>query len=274
MKVGAYLTQKMNFTNVSRLAGGIIAYDRTINTEERTDESLFKGTNYVFDGRVGRAITDDALGTCITCGVKTNLVTNCRNTNCHKRMVQCATCQEKYLGTCSDACKQRVINSSQKKKEDVDEHKSIFTSSVVVPTKALDNVEDYSEFYSSFDVPFLDEIQKNTQHYFPTGAHMVSGSTQGQFLKMLSSMTKHGRILEVGTFTGYATACFWEGILNRENNASVLTLERDKRAVEIAKQHLSIMEEYGITCRSASIAKGLRESDSQFHDGKIFLYQC
>ena len=74
----------MGFTNVSRLAGGIIAYDRTLNEKKEGEESMFKGTNFVFDGRLGRQITDDKLGKCITCGALTELVSNCRNENCHK----------------------------------------------------------------------------------------------------------------------------------------------------------------------------------------------
>ena len=75
----------MGFSNVSRLAGGIVAYDRAISSGpvladgDKAQESLFRGTNYVFDGRVGRAITDDAMGECVTCGEATGLATNCGN---------------------------------------------------------------------------------------------------------------------------------------------------------------------------------------------------
>ena len=34
VKVGAYLTQELGFTNVSRLAGGIVAYDRTLSSDK------------------------------------------------------------------------------------------------------------------------------------------------------------------------------------------------------------------------------------------------
>ncbi len=85
VKVNAYLTQKLDFTNVARLAGGVVAYDRTLNEQAPADEPMFKGVNYVFDGRMGRRITDDQLGTCYTCGRKTHLVTNCRNPDCHRR---------------------------------------------------------------------------------------------------------------------------------------------------------------------------------------------
>lgn len=86
VKVAAYLTQNLRFTNVSRLAGGVVAYDRTLREAAPADEEpMFKGVNYVFDDRMGRRITEDQLGTCETCGRKTHLVSNCKNSNCHKR---------------------------------------------------------------------------------------------------------------------------------------------------------------------------------------------
>lgn len=42
VKVNAFLTQKMGMTNVSRLAGGIISYDRTLNEQAPAEESMFK----------------------------------------------------------------------------------------------------------------------------------------------------------------------------------------------------------------------------------------
>lgn len=123
VKVGAYLTQELGFKNVSRLAGGIIAYDRNLQQQQQekhqintdatnSEDSMFKGTNFVFDGRLGRPITNDALGTCITCNANTSLVSNCRNPNCHKRIVQCEACRTSFLGTCSDACRQRLVSGA------------------------------------------------------------------------------------------------------------------------------------------------------------------
>ena len=44
--------------------------------------------------------------------------------------------------------------------------------------------------------------------------HMVSGHVQGLFLEMLSQMIVPRRILEIGTFTGYATICLAKGLAN------------------------------------------------------------
>jgi caffeoyl-CoA O-methyltransferase len=42
--------------------------------------------------------------------------------------------------------------------------------------------------------------------------HMLSGHYQGRVLSMLSKMMQPKRILEIGTFTGYATICLAEGL--------------------------------------------------------------
>lgn len=262
VKVNAYLTQELAFTNVSRLAGGIIGYDRILNEQAPTEEPMFKGTNYVFDGRMGRRITNDQLGTCLTCGGKTHLVSNCKNENCHKRMVQCEYCRNSFFGTCSEGCKTRVVNSGSS---------TDFTSKTA-EKEVYKNLDDYSAGHSSRIPPLLNEFELNTKAFMPTGAHMVSGATQGSFLKMLASMTREGRILEIGTFSGYATACFLEGAATAgrfsgyEQTGSrsgggpfVLSLERDRRALGLAAAHLKVMSEYGMSDEAAEHAAKLRD---------------
>lgn len=160
---------------------------------------MFKGVNYVFDGRMGRRITDDQLGTCFTCGSKTHLITNCKNENCHKRMVQCENCRDSFFGTCSEGCKTRVVHSAAAS-DSVSNAKQ--GQKRKGPDVEINNLGDYSSGYSSPAPPLLHEIELNTAALIPTGAHMVSGAMQGRFLTMLASMTREGRILEIGTFTG------------------------------------------------------------------------
>lgn len=265
VKVGAYLTQELGFTNVSRLAGGIIAYDRTINERAPQEEMMFKGTNYVFDGRVGRQITDDALADCMTCGEKTNLLSNCKNENCHKRMVQCFKCRESFVGTCSNACKNRVLNSSN----------TFFEREIPLDSKKFDNIEDYSLGHSTPAPTFFDEIKSNTAEFMGSGLHMLSDHHQGRVLAMLASNAREGRVLEIGGFTGYATCSFLEGSANaanamgyfgkvgsRSEGPFVMSLERDDRAFDIAVSHVSIMSKYGIGNEAANEAKKLRSEES------------
>lgn len=265
VKVGAYLTQEMGFTNVSRLAGGIIAYDRTINESAPQEEMMFKGTNYVFDGRVGRQITDDALADCMTCDEKTNLLSNCKNTNCHKRMIQCATCRDSFVGTCSEACKNRVLNSSN----------TFFEREKPQVSKKYETIEDYSLGFSTSPSNFFDEIKSNTAELIGSGLHMLSDSHQGRVLAMLASNAREGRVLEIGGFTGYATCCFLEGSFNaanamgysgqvgsRNEGPFVMSLERDSRAFDIAVSHVSIMSKYGIGNEGALEASKIRSKES------------
>jgi predicted O-methyltransferase YrrM len=51
---------------------------------------------------------------------------------------------------------------------------------------------------------------------------MLSGHYQGRVLSMLSKMSNPQRILEIGTFTGYATLCLAEGL---SENGIIYTLD-------------------------------------------------
>ncbi|GMI13282.1 hypothetical protein TrVE_jg12588 [Triparma verrucosa] len=253
VKVGAYLEQELGFKNVSRLAGGIIAYDRTLEKEREKNpqeaeelSSLFHGTNYVFDGRVGRQITDHKLGECVTCGNMTNLLGNCANTACHKRMVQCSACLTGFDGCCSTSCQTRFVNSLAKSKRSLSsgverEGGGVTKSSsgeIDFDPSVFDDVQEYSAEHSSEAPELYDAIQRNTERYLPTGAHMTSGGVQGRLLASLASMARSGRVLEVGTFTGYATCAFAEGVGAGGGGGLVLTLERDKLAVGVARHHI------------------------------------
>ena len=60
-----------------------------------------------------------------------------------------------------------------------------------------------------------DEILKNIDretHLKVSMPRMLSGHYQGRVLSMLSKMTNPERILEIGTYTGYATLCLAEGL--------------------------------------------------------------
>jgi hypothetical protein len=284
VKVNAYLTQELEFTNVSRLAGGVVAYDRALREQAPTEEPMFKGVNYVFDGRMGRKITDDQLGTCFTCGSKTNLVTNCKNENCHRRMVQCNDCSNSFFGTCSGGCRTRVVNSG------MIPMKSLVRNSLGGDESLSDEndndddnnedevystLDDYSSAYSSKPASIYNEFELNTAKLLPTGAHMVSGSIQGSLLTTLASMSREGRILEIGTFTGYATARLLEGATAAGTcigtdtigtldggGPFVLSLERDRRALALASAHLKVMTDHDIGDVGASEASRMRDTDS------------
>ncbi len=101
-KASAYLKHK-GFKEVYQLHGGIIDYKHQIEKEGL--ESKFKGKNFVFDGRMEEAITDDILGKCYQCSTAADTYTNCAEAACNLLFIQCAACKESMAGFCSDTCK-------------------------------------------------------------------------------------------------------------------------------------------------------------------------
>ena len=64
---------------------------------------------------------------------------------------------------------------------------------------------------------------------------MVSGAQQGRLLHTLVRLARARRVLEVGSFTGYAT--LWMALALPESGRLV-SLERDARVAEVARWHL------------------------------------
>ncbi|MGJ1198233.1 O-methyltransferase [Sphingobacterium spiritivorum] len=69
----------------------------------------------------------------------------------------------------------------------------------------------YLEHTCDAESALLKRINRET-YLRETMPHMLSGHYQGRVLSFLSKMAKPGRILEIGTFTGYATLCLAEGL--------------------------------------------------------------
>jgi len=64
--------------------------------------------------------------------------------------------------------------------------------------------------------------------------HMLSGHYQGRVLSFLSSLIQPRRILEIGTFTGYATICLAEGLTE---DGLIHTIEVNRELEEMLKAH-------------------------------------
>ncbi|MDB4924383.1 O-methyltransferase [Mucilaginibacter sp.] len=67
--------------------------------------------------------------------------------------------------------------------------------------------------------------------------NMLSGHYQGRVLSMLSKMMQPKRILEIGTFTGYATICLAEGLTE---DGLIHTIEVNRELEEMLKTHFSL----------------------------------
>ena len=74
-----------------------------------------------------------------------------------------------------------------------------------------ERVNSYLESTCEEENPLLKNISRET-YLRETMPHMMSGHYQGRVLSLLAKMLAPSRILEIGTFTGYATLCLAEGL--------------------------------------------------------------
>lgn len=84
-------------------------------------------------------------------------------------------------------------------------------------------LEEYIEKHISAEPSLLKEIDRKTNLYRLNG-RMCSGHIQGRLLKMLTSMIKPTKVIELGTFTGYSALCIAEAL---DENAVITTIEAD-----------------------------------------------
>ena len=74
-----------------------------------------------------------------------------------------------------------------------------------------EELESYAAQHTEDEPLLLQELNKRT-HLNVLQPRMISGHFQGRFLSLLSKMVQPRTILEIGTYTGYATLCLAEGL--------------------------------------------------------------
>ena len=74
-----------------------------------------------------------------------------------------------------------------------------------------EELESYAAQHTEDEPLLLQELNKRT-HLNVLQPRMISGHFQGRFLSLLSKMVLPRTILEIGTYTGYATLCLAEGL--------------------------------------------------------------
>lgn len=86
-------------------------------------------------------------------------------------------------------------------------------------------MDRYLEDHASSEPEILKRLRKET-YQKTTQPHMISGYQQGRLLTIISKMMAPKRILEIGTFTGYAALCLAEG-LSSEGKLITLDVNED-----------------------------------------------
>lgn len=91
----------------------------------------------------------------------------------------------------------------------------------------------YLERHSTPMSDLLNQLERET-HQKTTQPHMLSGSYQGRLLSLISKMLNPTSILEIGTFTGYATLCLAEGL---RKNGKIITIDRNEELAYLPKKY-------------------------------------
>jgi caffeoyl-CoA O-methyltransferase len=72
-------------------------------------------------------------------------------------------------------------------------------------------LEQFLHDHTTPEDPVLEDLYRQTHICF-VNPNMASGHLQGKFLEFISHMISPGKILEIGTFTGYSTICLARGL--------------------------------------------------------------
>lgn len=105
------------------------------------------------------------------------------------------------------------------------------------------NQEELNNYLLSVSDPeseLLKKIDRETQLEVLM-PRMLSGHLQGRMLSMLSKIIAPKRILEIGTFTGYATLCFAEGLTN---DGKIITLDINEELEERVRGYFAVSDHH------------------------------
>ena len=96
-------------------------------------------------------------------------------------------------------------------------------------------MDSYLEQNCSQEPEILKRLREETYKEVPQ-PHMISGKQQGRLLSIISKMLSPKNILELGTFTGYATLCLAEGLAE---NGRITTLDINEELSYLPKKYFA-----------------------------------
>jgi len=99
-------------------------------------------------------------------------------------------------------------------------------------------LELYVERHSEDEPALLASLHRETYQKIMQ-PRMLSGHFQGRVLSMLSKLIRPVNILEIGTYTGYATLCLAEGM---QENGSIDTIDINEELFDIQKKYFDLSQ--------------------------------
>jgi len=101
----------------------------------------------------------------------------------------------------------------------------------------MELVNQVAEDYAKLNTTPLDDVLQEVETFTLANhphAQMLSGHVQGKLLEMISRMIQPGRILEIGTFTGFSALCLAKGL---KEGGSLHTIELREEDAATAKKY-------------------------------------
>lgn len=96
-----------------------------------------------------------------------------------------------------------------------------------------EELDSYITQHSEDEPALLAELNKET-HQKILRPRMLSGHFQGRVLSMIAKLIRPKNILEIGTYTGYATLCLAEGI---QADGIIDTIDNNEELVDFQKKY-------------------------------------
>ena len=100
---------------------------------------------------------------------------------------------------------------------------------------SIDKINIYVKDHSCSETKLLSELRRETELKC-INPIMLSGEYQGRLLSLISKIKQPKKILEIGTFTGYATLCLAEGL---ETSGKIYTIDKNEELIKIQNKYFS-----------------------------------
>ncbi len=97
-------------------------------------------------------------------------------------------------------------------------------------------IDQYCEKHTTSPSPLLAELLRET-HLKTLAPQMASGHLQGTFLRFISRMIQPSSVLEIGSFTGYATLCLLEGLAPK---GMIHTIEVNEELAYLIRKYINL----------------------------------
>jgi predicted O-methyltransferase YrrM len=96
-----------------------------------------------------------------------------------------------------------------------------------------EKIDNYVVTHSQQEPKILQELTRETWQKV-LNPRMLSGAFQGRVLTMLTKLINPKNILEIGTYTGYSTLCFAEGM---SGESQIFTIDKNEELVSLQDKY-------------------------------------